>query len=290
MLKAEGLNHCQWGVSLVELMVGITVSLILLTSVLTVILRVTVTGSESVAATRLNQQLRGGLDLMARDIQRAGYINWSGRHAWEWGTDGPVSNPYVEDNDGITPVYNILDFYQAAVPRINEFGWVQLFAFATPGNASGAVSPCTSDCHCILYSYDIDGDGGLSSDRFEKFGFRWNDGAVEMRTAGNSHTCNSGTWQDITDNTVTITRMGFSLVYVSDESAGDSTVYPFVNINPGAPKTSCTPGAGAINDDKCLWRRKIEITLEGILSGDDAVTMSLRTDVKIRNDYLQTKP
>src|SRR5690606_19939477 len=151
----------QRGINLVELMVAIAISLILLAGIITVMVRITTAGGESVQATRLNQQLRGTLDLMTKDLQRAGYVNWSGAGAWVWDEDGPVTNPYTDDDDGGTPVYNILDFYEAAVPRINEFGQVRLFSFATPGDASTAASACTTDCECILYSYDIDGNGAL---------------------------------------------------------------------------------------------------------------------------------
>lgn len=61
----------QLGVSLIELMVGIAIALILLTGVLAVMLRISTSGGESVLATRLNQQLRGTLDIVTKDLQRA---------------------------------------------------------------------------------------------------------------------------------------------------------------------------------------------------------------------------
>jgi len=252
--------------------------------------RITTAGGESVQATRLNQQLRGTLDLMTKDLQRAGYVNWSGAGAWVWDEDGPVTNPYTDDDDGGTPVYNILDFYEAAVPRINEFGQVRLFSFATPGDASTAASACTTDCECILYSYDIDGNGALSTGDFELFGFRLNDGAVEMRTAGNDHTCSTGTWQDVTDDNLEITSLGFTLLYVNDPATGDATVYPIQSGASLGPNVACVPGAGALLDDKCLWRRKVAISISAQLAADNAVQLALNTDVKVKNDYFQSAP
>jgi type II secretory pathway pseudopilin PulG len=290
MLMASGTPGTQRGINLVELMVGIAISLVLLTGVLSVMLRISTSGGEVVASTRLNQQLRGALNLMTRELQRAGYVNWSGANAWTWDDAGPAANPYTADDDAGTAVYNILDFYEAAVPRINDFGQVRLFSFPTPGVAAGGTSACTTNCDCVLYSYDIDGDGGRNTGDFELFGFRWNDGAVEMRTGGDTHSCDSGTWQDITDATINVTNASFSLQYVDNVANGDATVYPIVGGGATGPNTACTPGAGGIPDDKCLWRRKVEISLAGQLASDAAVTMQINTSVKIRNDYLQTAP
>lgn len=275
----------QRGISLVELMVGIAVSLILLTGVLSVTLRINVSSGEVVKTARLNQQLRGTLDLMSKEIQRAGYLAWDGANAWAPDVDGNYVDSNIDGN------VDILDFYTAAIPEINDIGEVSLFSFATPGNAATAASTCSTNCDCILYSYDIDSDGSVNTGQFELFGFRFNDGAVEMRTAGNGHSCTTGTWQDITDDTVNITRLNFTRVWVNDATAGDSTVYPFTDGKTSAGlATACVAGAGDINDAKCLWRRKIQVNLEGELSGDATVFARLRTDVKIRNDHFNTAP
>ena len=276
----------QHGTSLVELMVGIAMSLILLAGVIGVVVRVSVAGSESVQATRLNQQLRGALGLMTKELQRAGYANWRGSHAWEMDANGNSSD---SNGDGRT---DIGDFYQSAIPSINEFGRVELFAFTSPGVAgTGTPSACSSNCDCILYSYDIDGDGKKNADSFELFGFRWNQGAVEMRTSGSGHGCNSGSWSHVTDANVTITRLTFELVYHDAAGTGkDATVYPIVDGQWTGLANVCVPGAGAVADDKCLWRRKVAITLEGQLADDPGVKVGLNGDVKIKNDYFNTAP
>lgn len=289
MLMASNSKHRQLGINLIELMIGIAISLVILTGVLSMMLHISTSGGEVVQSARLNQQLRGALDFMSKDLQRAGYVNWSGDNAWVWDNSGPTGNPYTADDEAGTPVYNILDFYEAAIPRINEFGRVRLFSFATAGDATSGAAACSTNCDCILYSYDIDGDGSLNSGDFELFGFRWNDGAVEMRTAGNVHECTSGTWQDVTDSTVTVTAATFALQYVNS-TAGDATVYPIVGGLDTGLNTACTPGAGAIPDDKCLWRRKVDMSLTGQLASDAGVSMQINTSVKIKNDYFQTAP
>ncbi len=290
MLVAGNGAARQRGINLVELLVGIAVSLVLLSGVLSVFLHITTSGGEVVQSTRLNQQMRSAMDLMSRELHRAGYVNWAGVNAWEWDGSGPVTNPYDADDEDDGPVYNILDFYEAAIPRINEFGQIRLFSFSTPGDAASTVAPCTANCHCVLYSYDIDRDGGLNTGAFELFGFRWNNGALQMRTAGETHECNSGTWQDITDSTITVTQANFGLQYVNNPGAGDATVYAIIGGESTGPNTACAPGAGGVDDDKCLWRRKVDISLQAELAADSEVTIQLNSSVKVKNDFLQSAP
>ncbi|MFA5495799.1 MAG: prepilin-type N-terminal cleavage/methylation domain-containing protein [Porticoccaceae bacterium] len=271
----------QRGITLVELMIGTTVSLILLAGIIGVMLRFTVSGGELVQASRLSQQLRAALAVMTRDLQRAGYTSWEG--AWPADASGQLGDA---NGDGAV---DILDFYQAALPRINDFGPVRLLSFATPGDAASGAAECSADCDCILYSYDLNRNGQLDpgGGSFELLGFRWHRGAVEMRTAGERHECTSGTWQDMTDGVVEVTRLGFSLEYVDAADAGDATVYPIVDGEVGGPGKTCIPGAGAIADNKCLWRRKVAIDVEGRLASDHAVTLGLTSAVKLKNDHFQ---
>src|SRR5690606_5344104 len=172
---------------------------------------------------------------------------------------------------------NILDYYEAVTPVLNDMGRVEV-----NGN-------------CILYSYDIDEDGGKGTGEFESFGFRLNDGAIEMRTAGDGHACDTGTWQDVTDSSVTITSLTFTLVYGDDPDAADpedSTMYSYEDGAWGGPATTCTPAvAGALPEDDdvlCLVRRGVRIEVEGQLTADAAVTMELDTKVKLKNDHFNT--
>jgi type II secretory pathway component PulJ len=298
MLIANGLYKSQRGINLVELMVGIAISLVLLTGVLSVMLRMSVSGGEIVQSTRLNQQLRGALDLMTKEIQRAGYVNWS--PLWDEDGDGIFDNINGDVDEDGNDIVDVRDFYEVAIPAMDAFGDIRLFAFATPGDASSGVSACTNNCDCILYSYDIDGDGALNADEFELFGFRLNDGAIEMRTAGETHSCNSGTWQDVTDDSVTVTSLEMTRVWANSVGTGnDSTGYRYVNesgkwtveeLQPGCTTTD-NDGANPLpvdGDTLCLWRSSILINVTGELSGDAAVSMQLQSRVKPKNDYLNT--
>ena len=61
------------GLSLIELMVGLVVSLIMVGAALSVMVRIQTTAWRLMIETRLNQDLRAAADLMARDLRRSGY-------------------------------------------------------------------------------------------------------------------------------------------------------------------------------------------------------------------------
>lgn len=77
----------QQGLSLVEMMVGITIGLLALVAMASVYLN-SIAGSRTAsAANQLNQSLRGVMDIMVNDIRRAGY--------WGTPTEG-LPNPFQQ--------------------------------------------------------------------------------------------------------------------------------------------------------------------------------------------------
>lgn len=161
----------QDGVTLVELMIGLTVGALVLAGALTMFAKIIFSGLENTRAMRLNQQLRGTLDFIHRDLQRAGYVN-----AFDIATWGP-------DINGDYP------------------GRV---AMATKIDLSGVV---TIGANSIEYRYDLDKDGVLDCD--ELFGFRLNAGAVESGR-GTGNPCAVGGWQGMSSSEVTITTLTFT--------------------------------------------------------------------------------
>lgn len=173
----------QLGFSLTELMVGSTVGLLVIAGALqlyVVNLRAT---SDTIQLSRLNQELRGTLDLLTNDLRRAGY--W----AFTPGSATPLENPFQADTND-----------------------VQL------GNSTG--EPENS---CILYSYDLNSDihvgvgpSGIpgptaSTSNLEQFGFRLRAGQIQMRNGGSPFNCTSGSWQAVTDADTEITGLQFEL-------------------------------------------------------------------------------
>lgn len=297
-------NFHQRGVSLIELMVGIAIALILMAGVLTLMVRVSTEGGESVRATRLNQELRSTLDFMTKDLQRAGFVDWF--DALDADGDGAitVADDSYTGADDATAYLNVLDFYASVMPVKNLFGAVGLFDAA--GNA------CTTNCTCVLFSYDLNSDGAQGVDgavganqnnaNYELFGFRFDqaNAEIDMLTAGAQSCAGGGTWTAISDPLVNITSLSMDLVYVDPAATdGDSTIYTLELDGEGTSVldptmgNTCTvavagdyPQAG---DVTCMARRKVLITLQGQLSNDASVSVTLNTEVKLKNDFLQTQ-
>ncbi|MBA6411810.1 prepilin-type N-terminal cleavage/methylation domain-containing protein [Parahaliea sp. F7430] len=295
----QNLAKPQRGLGIIELMVSILLASIVLAGVVALILNISVTSGTNIKSAQLQQALRGSMDYMSRDLARAGYVNWF--EVWaRYGDFDNCSNPAsvtgslrdLNDDGAI----NMLDYHQCIAPVLAQFGTVSLAQFDTAGDvSSGMKTPpeCSTDCDCILYSYDHNIEWATHSGDFELFGFRWNEGRLQSRSgapATADHSCVAGDWVDLTEPVIEITDLGFSLVYFDDVGTGkDATVFPITGGVAGGPSTTCTPGAGGLSDDKCLWRRKVDITLSGHLAADNEVQMDLNGEVKIRNDFFQTE-
>lgn len=73
MLKYHSPVSRQRGVSLVELMVGIVVSLLIVAAAAATYLTTARTGRDAIGSARLNVEMRSAMDLMVEEIRRAGY-------------------------------------------------------------------------------------------------------------------------------------------------------------------------------------------------------------------------
>ena len=116
-------KHAQKGLSLVELMVGITVGLLILAGVTNLFADYIRSNKDLLAMTRLNQELRSATDLMARDIRRGGYWQNAINGVWYSGSAGVIANPYatVDTTTGIT--------YNYALDADNSVGTTEAFGF-----------------------------------------------------------------------------------------------------------------------------------------------------------------
>ncbi len=228
----------QRGFSLVELMIGSTVGLLVIAGALqlyTLNLRAT---SDNLRLSRLNQELRATLELLRGDLRRAGY--W----ALQPGSDFPEHNPF-----------------QSAANDI------QL------GAAGGEA-----DASCILYSYDRNGDGlvgvgpsgtpgsATSNANLEQFGLRLRNAQAQLRSGGSSFSCDSGSWQAITDPDTEITQLQFEIASAC-----------FNLQDTGA---ACSSGAAA------LLHRQVRITLAARSHSDNSISHSITHNVSIANDKL----
>lgn len=245
-------NKKQQGLSLIELMIGLTIGLILTGIVLKIYITSVKSSSDNLNITMLNQELRSLLHLIDHDVRRAGF--WAAVP----GTDDLSTDPFMSSPNDL----NIS---------------------ATTGEAANS---------CITYSYDLDKDklvdvgtsataapfnaAPYDSGNIEQYGFRLNGTSVEMRTglasaSESSFDCNSGAWTGVTDSNTEITGLDFNL----------TTQY--LNVTNGAacsPATTncCTTGQA------CQLIRDVSISITGRIVNDPNVVKTVTASTRIRND------
>lgn len=161
--KVAAHQRTQRGISIVEMMVGLTVGLIVLTGAMALFVSNTIGSRRMLTETRLNQDLRAVADLITRDVRRAGYWDNAILGTKAVGvTTAAATNPYA----GITMVANTSIEYSYSAPTVN----------------AGALVEAEDD----------------ALDNSEYFGFRLNQFAVQMKTQGSADGA-SDTWINLTN-------------------------------------------------------------------------------------------
>jgi type II secretory pathway component PulJ len=294
------------GFSLVELLVSLATGLMLLAGVLGIFTATLDSQGNNLKMTRLNQELRTTMDLITRDLRRAGYWSLAAdamRPPGDLTPSGTSGNnksftssetPFAPFGAGIVGLKlmsaygaatidtyvsgsevqgDITTTFTAATAIPNSY-WMIANPFTDPD--TGGDIDFSADDTCIQYTYDRNGDTAIDSN--EKFGFRLNSGVVQMHTGGNIDcSVGTGTWSDVTSNSISITDLAFEngstvCLNLSDSSSDcDSTSGGYV-----------APAAG----DLLLWIREVDITLSGQLASDASVARTLTETVRLRNDRL----
>ena len=84
----------QRGAGIIELMVGVTVGLIAMAGVIGLLGGHLRGNTDLVRTTRLNNELRGAMDLIVRDLRRAGYWGNAASGVWYPNTPQLLTNPF----------------------------------------------------------------------------------------------------------------------------------------------------------------------------------------------------
>lgn len=120
-------------------------------------------------------------------------------------------------------------------------------------------------------------DTNNTADNNEQFGFRLNNGVIQMKTDG------TPTWQDLTDpNAATVTQFAI----ISNETiipVGDSCVRGCNTVPPPMPAAS----TAACPNPPAVTVRRYDLVLEATAPTNAAVRRTLRESVRIRNDQVQ---
>jgi prepilin-type N-terminal cleavage/methylation domain-containing protein len=253
-LRKSAMNRCppnHRGFSLVELMIALAAGLIVSAAVVAFLLSSFKSNGEYVISTRLTQDLRNTLDLVSRDLRRAGYDQYA------------VSG--------------------MATGRISPFSHVRLCdaSGACVGDATAPTPPLT----CVIYSYDRNGSnpGSLDVGNGEVRAVRrvsvtaanglTNVGVIEYAvSAGSTKPTCTGASPDYTQTPV-LCNSTSKWCALTDPTKLDIT--SFVLTDSGA-------NTGGVK------LRDITIVMQGRPSGVTDYTRGVQTSVRIRSDCYDT--
>ena len=271
-------NNRQSGFTVAELLITMALGLSIVGSILVGYLATYTSSMDTLAASKMNQDLNAVMNLMISEFRRAGYSGQPGT------ATNPTSNDFNDQTDTALRVIDTMGSDTVLVPA-GDGTWTN-GGLATQGS-------------CILFAYDRDNDGTLDLDELN--GFRLNNvtGAVEMRTLGvlaTATSCATGTWVALTDpNFITVSVLAFNL----DNSECINTREPdgIDNDAGGSPaidnaeEADCydAPMPAAASGDITVETRQIRITLTGNLQNDAFVQISLVQDVRVRNDLVRIR-
>jgi prepilin peptidase dependent protein B len=255
----------QSGFTLTELMITVALSLSVISAVLVGYLGTYSASMDTLASSKVNQDLSALMNLMVSDIRRTGYS-----------ADSTVAS---------TPTSNI--FNVTGITALEVYDSVL---------TNNQVSP-TGSGSCIVYAYDRDEDGGVDAD--ELSGFRLIAGIVQMRTVGNilnPDTCSNAnnTWADLTDSgLITVTALTFDLagstcLNTREPDNIDNDANGTVD---NAEEADCydAPTPALNSGNITVETRQVTITLTGNLTGDAFVRQTQTQNVRVRNDLVRIR-
>ena len=255
MLKK--MDSKQAGVTLVELMVGSAVGLIVLTAVIATYISVARSASEVLASAKLNAELRAAMDMMVKDIRRAG--SWTAT-AEEREDE---ANPFTQRTGSLMTDIHILDSGKAI-----QFSYNGSFLDSTEGT---------------VFGYRLD-DKAIKT-------LQCNIDSTQPSE------CQAGTllttgWERLTDeNNVVIEALSFStqgsrcMNLTNGGSPWDITTASTLPACDAA-----VPGYVGTTNDRLLERRQIRLRLAGRLKDRPEFTLALEQTVLLPNDRILTVP
>lgn len=182
-------NQLSKGHSLIELLIGLALSLVLLTAVVASFSANVNYVTRTVRIAKLNSQLQGALEYMSNEIRRAGY--WSN------------ASSNIDASSNTNPFMSTSNSTDINVPNSS------CILFTYDHNKTGTLP-------AISASSDDD-----------RYGFMLNNQVLQTRPFGAAFSCATGSngWENITDNKdVLITNLSFTLNSTTVASTGSTSV------------------------------------------------------------------
>ena len=271
MLKSVR-RTAQRGMSLVELMVGLTVGMMVVAAAGALYITNHIAGRDALNAARLNAIARGAMDTMVDDIRRAGSATLTGNWFDIQTGEARTRNPFQlwNTNSGAVDISD-LNTYDS-------------------GN-------------CFVYSFDRNGNGvlddGSGTEPSEYFGYRLNGTKLQMRSGGadNLSNCTNGNWSDLTDPTaLTVTPPSGTVLFSVSYHCMNATTNA-VGAEGSTASNRCLPGntiynaaVSAATTSDLLETRRVTIAFQATLVDQPDMTLLQQQDVLVRNHRIVNIP
>lgn len=294
-------RRLQLGLTLIELMISIVLSLFVLGGVLYITSSTMQSNTQNLRSTHLNQELRAAMQMITRDIRRAGYrygVETAGAYTANNSVTiapltgssivvtAPASAPFgkwiigsrirhVSASTGLSYCIDIsspttgTSFTSATGAFVDCEDSSDPTAF--PSASIGAGSWTIEDpnggiqftANCVSFGYDVDNDVGDGDiAASEVIGYRLNGSAIER---GSSADCSTNTFAS-TEAVISSAVSGVTITNFSVTNLGPAAAIPAGNVD--------------------IQLLELQLTLSGQLSSDSSVTRSITEVVKVRNDQL----
>lgn len=256
----------QSGYSLVGLMVGIVVSLIVLTGLSSVYLNFSQGSRVTSAATQLNQDMRAVMDIMVNEIRRAGY--------WETATKG--ANPFTAAGT---------DLQIAGSSNCILYSYDATFAGGSPGVVDSNAA--------FMDFFGFRVSGGVLQTLLST--------ANLVSTSTSTQCTNGALWESLTDQrAITVTALTFDTIgskcisYLpTTYDPTDSTTFTTWTTT-GGSQSACSPAAPGAPvaypsaTNTFVETRQVNISLTAQSKTDSTLVRTLNGSVLVRNNRVIT--
>lgn len=234
----------QKGFTLVELMIAIVLGLLVATAAMNIYVKNMTSQTQNLQLMRLNQDMRATMDLMVRDIRRAGFATSTPDTSF----DCLKSNPF-----------NNMGFFDGAT-------------------ATAIAATNAEPASCIVFAYNLNNNlvaNDCVIESRDRFGYRVRSGVLQMKKGGGTEaTCATGSWEGISNSQVLV-AVGFTVTATELDITEMFTDADGI-CNLGEACNDCTVG------NQCLTIREVGLSLTGTLS--DGTTQTVAAKVRVRND------
>lgn len=273
-------TQSQIGLTLVELLVALVASLVVIAGATSIYLASIRLENDNINIARLTQDLRSMVDVMVRDIRRAGFVS-----------SDPVRN---------LSALKVNPFFDAT--RDIRFHW------------DGACILYSYNRNEVIDENGISNEVPPVVDDSEYLGFRFDStaGRLEMRQSGSTNEdCSNGDWIALSSPRVRVTELNFTFANPSELSTVNVTsMLPNndgVVVGDACPSSStncqasnagngfCDVGEVCTEDcesaETCLQVRTITIRLTAEVVAVPGLTQTITHQVRLRNDkFLEALP